>query len=110
MEWRQPLAHMEYRKGTWNPSSFSIDGSIQSLSRRNGVGTVDQTGLAPDFLLVFVLALVPRGQASGKTTNSLALLTLSELQFPGTPTQLACGLCVRLAQCLLGNVVEVFSA
>lgn len=56
----------------------------------NRVGTVDQTGLAPDVLLVIVLVLMPRG---GKLQGRppLALPPGSELQFPGTPTQLVCG-------------------
>lgn len=83
---------------------------FRALSRGNGVGTVDQTNLAPDILPMLVLAFVPRGQASEKTTNSLALPPQSELQFPGIPAQVACGLYVRLARCLLGSVVEMFSA
>lgn len=79
-----------------------------SLSRGNREGT-NQTGVARDLLPVYgLLALVPRAQASGKATTSPGLPSLSELQFPATPAQPVYGLCVRLARCLLGNVVEVF--
>lgn len=75
-----------------------------SLSRRDGVGTVGQDGLTFDLLPVYVLALVPRRQLQG----GHRFISVPGLQFPATPAQALCGLCVRLAQCLLGNVVEVF--
>lgn len=75
----------------------------------NRVGTVDQTGLAPDILPVIVLVLMPRG-ASFREDHLWLCRPGLNYNSQGPQHSLSVAFCVRLAQCLLGNVVEVVSA